>query len=149
MTALNTIEPVAELMMNQPCSSSSQRKTEKRSNPYAGMSITRLGSEDNEDMDHTHICKRVANEFAVTRNLLVSQSPPLSSDNESMNLFANFLKDMPLPEDYSEKFDGRLIINTVSFDELNLFLDVAPVSQAENSQSEFWKAMYIMQQESH
>ena len=143
-------------------SSSSKANKTKRTNPYAGMSITRVGSEESdEDLDHLHICKRVSQEFNSARNLLLATvaRPSQSSVTEiddSTSLFQDFMKDMPLPEGYSEKFDGRLSTNTACFTDLSSFLS-APTfsdscdldSDSCNIDADFWKTMYIMQQESH
>lgn len=137
---------------SSPPSSSSQPRKEKRCNPFAGMSITRIGSEESDDdLDHEHICKRVSQDLSFSRNLLVAHKTNCAAtgdrDNfdESMGLFAEFLKDMPLPEEYSDKFDDRLTLNSSCFNELDNFLNLP---QSHREEDNFWRTMYIMQQES-
>ena len=142
---------MSQANMSPPSSSSHQRK-EKRGNPYAGMSITRIGSEESdEDLDHEHICKKVSEDLSISRGLLIGHKTSRytrQEDNvdESMALFADFMKDMPLPEDYCENFDGRLALNNTSFDDLDQLLNMPQRNPEEDN---FWKTMYIMQQESH
>jgi hypothetical protein len=109
------------------------------------MSITRIGSEDgDDDSEHTHICKRVSNDYESARNLLVS--PPLNTLNFD-DIFFNFLADMPLPEDYSENQTNTLETSDNAFYELDNFLKSTGATKS--SPSDFWETMYIMEQESH
>ena len=135
-----------------PPSSSSHQRKEKRGNPYAGMSITRIGSEESDDdLDHEHICKKVSEDLSFSRGLLVGHKTNChigqeDNEDETMSLFADFMKDMPLPEDYSENFEGRLAINNTCFDDLDQFLTMPQLNPEEDN---FWKTLYVMQQESH
>jgi hypothetical protein len=139
-------QPALEtLTLSAPSSSSSQR-VDKRCRAFSGMSITRIGSEDgDDDSEHTHICKKVSNDYESARNLLVS--PQLNTLNFD-DIFFNFLADMPLPEDYSDSQDKTLETGSNAFGELDSFLKATDAG-SKSSPSSFWETMYIMEQESH
>lgn len=131
-------------------SSSSTSGNQKRSRSYEGMSITRLGSEEGEeDPEHTHICKKVSSHYASARSLLVS---PRAKSKSTVNLsfedlFSNFIRDMPLPDVSTERFDDEQTKNGNMFHELNTFLDCEGSSPANSNEGSFWETLYVMEQE--
>lgn len=132
-------------------SSSSTNGQQKRSRQYEGMSITRLESEEGEeDLEHTHICKKVSSHYATARNLLVSpKSIAKSSVSLSFeDLFSNFMRDMPLPDGSTERVDDEQTKNGNMFHELSTFLDSEGSLPANPNESGFWETLYIMEQES-
>ena len=113
------------------------------------MSITRHCSEDeDEDSEHSRICKKVSNHLESSRKLLVYPEHPNERPDSlrSEDLFTNFLKDMPLPCGYEDS--TTLPIATLSFDFKN-FMNGGNTNLISSSEGNFWEAMYIMEQESN
>ena len=143
-------QPSLVTEINATPSSSSTNVNNKRSRQYEGMSITRLGSEEGEeDLEHVHLCKKVSSHYATARNLLV---PPKVKSKLTVNLsfedlFSNFMKDMPLPDGTTERFDDEQTKNGCMFHELSTFLDSEGSSPANSNESGFWETLYVMEQE--